>query len=178
MDTPYSQRFFILSAFCFSQFGRSTAQPRNSIASLSQMQSKDPIHQWNFIDRTRLTQQPNKLINIPTLSLCITFLMVDITQEYYATMMAAVKVQNDRGKCTMPTLSRLLQNQRIAETDSFVICVQIHNPTGPQYPQHPLAYYVPKDLLNGVEASLDNPYMGDFVFFIINAICSKVSQAT
>ncbi|KAF8529093.1 hypothetical protein BU17DRAFT_37868 [Hysterangium stoloniferum] len=244
--------------------GSSTSNTaRNSIASVSQMQSEDPIRQWNFIafewtvrsvhalrdwvEQTPLindaegveepheilrespiiadgkfkleiadldpanptpvltppppgqdsgrTQQPNKSINIPTLSLCITS-MVDITQEYYATMMAAVKVQDDRGgergaradwvwevweydwsfrqdsefwECTMPTLSRLLQNQRIAETDSFVICVQIHNPTGPQYPQHPLAYYVPKDLLDGVEASLDNPrdHTGDVKFICL-----------
>jgi hypothetical protein len=65
--------------------------------------------------------------------------------------------ENDSQECTMPTLSSLLQNQRIAETDSFVICIQIHSPIGPQYPQHPSAYYVPRNLLNGVEASLDNP---------------------
>jgi hypothetical protein len=44
------------------------------------------------------TEQPDHSINnIPTLSLCITSLMVDIAQDYDATMMAAVKVQDDRG---------------------------------------------------------------------------------
>jgi hypothetical protein len=60
-------------------------------------------------------------------------------------------------ECSMPTLSGLLENPRISETDSFIICVQIHSPAGPQFPQHPSAYYVPRDLLDGVEASLDNP---------------------
>lgn len=60
-------------------------------------------------------------------------------------------------ECIMPSLSSLLENPRISETDSFVICIQIHSPAGPQYPQHPSAYYVPRDLLDGVEASLDNP---------------------
>ncbi|KIJ56759.1 hypothetical protein M422DRAFT_57400 [Sphaerobolus stellatus SS14] len=117
------------------------------------------------------------------LSLYITCLTLDHLLEYDVTMLVAVKVQDDRGgergaradwvwecwdkdwsfrldsevwQCTLPPLSALLQNPRIAETDSFVICIQIHNPIGPIYPQHPSAYYVPKDLLDGVEASLDN----------------------
>ena len=60
-------------------------------------------------------------------------------------------------ECAMPSLSSLLENSRISETDSFVICIQIHSPAGPQFPQQPSAYYVPRDLLDGVEASLDNP---------------------
>ena len=60
-------------------------------------------------------------------------------------------------ECTLPSLSSLLENTRISETDTFVICIQIHSPVGPQFPQHPSAYYVPRDLLDGVEASLDNP---------------------
>lgn len=39
----------------------------------------------------------------------------------------------------------------------MVICVQIHCPTGPFVPQQPSVYYVPRDLLDGLEASLDNP---------------------
>ncbi|SRR6266403_563151 len=59
-------------------------------------------------------------------------------------------------ECALPSLSTLLENRRIHRTDSFVICIQIHTPTGPFFPQHPSAYYVPRDLLEGLEASLDN----------------------
>jgi hypothetical protein len=58
--------------------------------------------------------------------------------------------------CSLPSLSTLLDNPRIRETDSFVICVQIHCPFGPYIPQQPSAFYVPRDLLEGLEASLDN----------------------
>jgi hypothetical protein len=37
-----------------------------------------------------------------------------------------------------------------------VICVQIHTPVGRFYPLHPAADYVPRELLAGLEASLDN----------------------
>jgi hypothetical protein len=43
-----------------------------------------------------------------------------------------------------------------------VICIQIHTPTGPFFPQHPSAYYVPRDLLEGLEASLDNSSQREF----------------
>ena len=60
-------------------------------------------------------------------------------------------------ECPLPSLSSLLENQRIRETDSLVICIQIHSPIGPSIPQQPSVYYVPRDLLDGLEASLDNP---------------------
>lgn len=59
-------------------------------------------------------------------------------------------------ECPLPPLSALLETLRIKETDSFVICVQIHSPVGPFFPQQPSAAYVPRDLLDGLEASLDN----------------------
>lgn len=59
-------------------------------------------------------------------------------------------------ECSLPPLSALLENDRIRETDSLVICIQLHSPVGPFFPQHPSAYYVPRDLLDGLEASLDN----------------------
>lgn len=59
-------------------------------------------------------------------------------------------------ECPLPPLSTLLENPRIKETDSFVICVQIHSPVGPFFPQQPSAAYVPKELLDGLESSLDN----------------------
>lgn len=65
-------------------------------------------------------------------------------------------------ECPLPPLSSLLENPRIRETDSFVICVQMHSPVGPFFPQQPSAYYVPRDLLEGLEASLDNP--SEFAF--------------
>lgn len=49
-----------------------------------------------------------------------------------------------------------MDNRRISETDSFVICMQIHSPVGPFFPQQPSAAYVPKELLDGLEALLDN----------------------
>ena len=33
---------------------------------------------------------------------------------------------------------------------------------GPFFPQHPSAYYVPRDLLEGLEASLDNSSQQEF----------------
>jgi hypothetical protein len=59
-------------------------------------------------------------------------------------------------ECPLPPLSELLKNSKIKETDSFVICVQIHSPVGPFYPQQPSVAYVPRNLLDGLEASLDN----------------------
>ena len=67
-------------------------------------------------------------------------------------------------ECQLPSLSALLANRRIDATDSFVLCIQIHSPVGPIYPQFPQAYYVPKDLLEGLESSLDNPSMHLFQF--------------
>ncbi|OBZ76111.1 hypothetical protein A0H81_03927 [Grifola frondosa] len=60
-------------------------------------------------------------------------------------------------ECHLPSLATLLENPRIKETDSFVLCVQMHCPIGPFFPQQPSASYVPQDLLEGLEASLDNP---------------------
>ena len=60
-------------------------------------------------------------------------------------------------ECPLPSLSSLLENPRIRDTDSLVISIQIHWPVGPSIPQQPSVYYVPKDLLEGLEASLDNP---------------------
>ncbi|CAA7259631.1 unnamed protein product [Cyclocybe aegerita] len=129
-----------------------------------------------------------------TLSLYITSLLLDFAQgdyETHASMMAAIKCQDDRAgergarpdwvweywqndwvfrresevwECPLPSLSSLLENPRIQETDSIVICVQIHCPVGPSVPQQPSVYYVPKDLLDGLEASLDNPNTGDVRF--------------
>ncbi|KAI0750970.1 hypothetical protein C8Q80DRAFT_1217862 [Daedaleopsis nitida] len=130
----------------------------------------------------------------PTLSLFITSLTIDYAHTDYgmaASMFAAIKCQDDRvgergaraewaweywqnnwvfrqgsevWECPIPPLSMLLENPRVKETDSFVICVQMHSPVGPFFPQQPSAYYVPRDLLEGLEASLDNPNTGDVQF--------------
>ncbi|KAI9000851.1 hypothetical protein BD414DRAFT_511485 [Trametes punicea] len=130
----------------------------------------------------------------PRLCLHITCLPIAYTHPEYeasASMFAAIKCQDDRigergaraewvweywqnnwtfrldsevWDCVLPPLSELLENPRIKETDSFVICVQMHSPVGPFYPQQPSAYYVPRDLLEGLEASLDNPNTGDVQF--------------
>ncbi|KAJ7490303.1 hypothetical protein B0H11DRAFT_2009964 [Mycena galericulata] len=125
-----------------------------------------------------------------SLTLCITSLMLDFAHNYEmnASIMAAIKCQDDRvgaraewvwefwqndwvfrrdcevWECALPSLSALLENPRIQETDSFAINLQIHCPTGPFFPQQPTAYYVPRDLLDGLEASLDNPNTGDVRF--------------
>lgn len=133
----------------------------------------------------------------PTLSLYVTSLMLDYANAEYeisASMLAAIKCQDDRvgergaradwawdtwqtewtfrqdnevWQCALPSLSSLLENPRIRQTDSFVICIQIHTPTGPFFPQHPSAYYVPRDLLEGLEASLDNSNTGDVQFICL-----------
>ncbi|KAJ7639082.1 hypothetical protein FB45DRAFT_827834 [Roridomyces roridus] len=125
-----------------------------------------------------------------SLSLSITSLVLDFAHNYElnASIMCGIKCQDDRvgartdwmwelwqndwvfrrdcevWECTLPSLSALLENTRIRETDSFIICIQIHCPQGPFFPQQPTAYYVPKDLLDGLEASLDNPNTGDVRF--------------
>ncbi|KAJ8515346.1 hypothetical protein ONZ45_g7234 [Pleurotus djamor] len=129
-----------------------------------------------------------------TLSLYITSMVVDYAQANYempASIMAAVKCSDDRlgerghrpewiwqiwqqdwsfrqehevWDCPLPPLSELLENPRIKDTNSLVICIQIHSPVGPFFPQHPSAYYVPRDLLDGLEASLDNANTGDVRF--------------
>ncbi|KAG8904032.1 hypothetical protein FRB99_002374 [Tulasnella sp. 403] len=73
---------------------------------------------------------------------------------------------NEFWECQLPSLSTLLSHPRIAAEDSFVLCMQIHSPTG-FYPQFPHAFYVPRDLLAGLEASLDNPYTGDVRFVVL-----------
>ncbi|KAL0949290.1 hypothetical protein HGRIS_009368 [Hohenbuehelia grisea] len=125
-----------------------------------------------------------------TLSLYLTSLMLDYAHEYEApaSIMAAIKASDDRigtrpawvwqfwhndwvfrrdsevWECPLPPLSALQENLHIRRADSFVICLQVHSPMGPQFPQHPSAYYVPRDLLDGLEASLDNANTGDVRF--------------
>ncbi|KAJ6490316.1 hypothetical protein C8R47DRAFT_1124207 [Mycena vitilis] len=134
----------------------------------------------------------------PTLTLCITSLLLDFAHNYEmnASMMAAIKYQDERvgaraewvwefwqndwvfrresevWDCPLPSLSALLENPRIRGTDSFTICVQIHCPVGPFFPQQPTAYYVPRDLLDGLEASLDNPNTGDVRFVCLERMPS------
>ncbi|KAK7054185.1 BTB domain-containing protein [Favolaschia claudopus] len=134
----------------------------------------------------------------PTMTLCITSLILDFahTYEMNASMMAAIKCQDERvgarpewvweywqndwvfrresevWDCALPSLTALLENPRIRETDSFTICVQVHCPVGPFFPQQPTAYYVPRDLLDGLEASLDNPNTGDVRFVCLERMPS------
>ncbi|OCH94348.1 hypothetical protein OBBRIDRAFT_723203 [Obba rivulosa] len=138
-----------------------------------------------------------------TLSLYITSLMVDYAHadyEMHASIFAAIKCQDDRlgergarsewawerwengwvfrqesevWECPLPSLSSLLENPRFKETDSLVICVQIHSPVGPFYPQQPEAYYVPRDLLDGLEASLDNSNTGDVQFVCLERMSAQ-----
>ncbi|KAJ3991999.1 hypothetical protein F5050DRAFT_1861623 [Lentinula boryana] len=64
-------------------------------------------------------------------------------------------------------LEIVLENPRIGNTDSFVICVQIHCPVGPSIPAQPVVYYVPKDLLDGIEGATDT---GDVQFVYLERL--------
>ncbi|KIM29080.1 hypothetical protein M408DRAFT_329095 [Serendipita vermifera MAFF 305830] len=127
-----------------------------------------------------------------TLSLCLTSLQLDYDQtcEIATTIMVGIKANTDfvgqRGaraewvwefwddfvfrkgsefwECNLPALPTLLDNPRISASDSFTLSIQLHTPVGPHFPQQPAAYYVPKDLLDGLEASLDNSNTGDVQF--------------
>ncbi|KAJ7653478.1 hypothetical protein B0H17DRAFT_1100681 [Mycena rosella] len=139
----------------------------------------------------------------PALSVYITSLILDFAHHYEmnASIMAAIKCQDDRvgarpewvwefwqndwvfrresevWDCTLPSLSALLESSsRIRETDSFTLCLQIHCPTGPFFPQQPTAYYVPRDLLDGLEASLDNPNTGDVRFVCLERMPPDVDS--
>ncbi|KAJ3754210.1 hypothetical protein EV360DRAFT_96688 [Lentinula raphanica] len=148
------------------------------------------------------TNEQHSAVNKPSgLALYITPLMLDFAHPQYemsATMMAGIKCQDDRAgergaradwpfevwhdwvfrqdsevwECALPSLSTLLENPRINDPDSFVICVQIHCPVGPSLPAQPAVYYVPKDLLDGLEASLDNPNTGDVQFVCLERLPS------
>ncbi|KAJ3934548.1 MAG: hypothetical protein NXY57DRAFT_889933 [Lentinula lateritia] len=154
------------------------------------------------IARTAPTNEINSTIAKPSgLALYITPLTLDFAHPQYemsATMMAGIKCQDDRAgergaradwpfevwhdwvfrqdnevwECALPSLSALLENPRIGDTDSFVICVQIHCPVGPSLPAQPSVYYVPKDLLDGLEASLDNPNTGDVQFVCLERLAA------
>ncbi|KAJ3831920.1 hypothetical protein F5878DRAFT_647218 [Lentinula raphanica] len=92
----------------------------------------------------------------------------------------AEKVSNDRmtvqgkegAECALPSLSTLLEDPTINDPDSFVICVQIHCPVGPTLAAQPAVYYVPKDLLDGLEASHDIPW-----FFLCQATKIEVRNS-
>ncbi|KAI0700733.1 hypothetical protein BC835DRAFT_1265988 [Cytidiella melzeri] len=133
----------------------------------------------------------------PSLSLYVTSVMLEYAHADYeisSSMFAGIKCQDDRAgergarpdwawefwqtdwvfredsevwNCPLPPLSSLLENPRIRETDSFVICVQIHCPVGPFFPHQPAVSYVPKDLLDGLEAMLDNANTGDVQFICL-----------
>ncbi|KAH8830411.1 hypothetical protein DL96DRAFT_1592760 [Flagelloscypha sp. PMI_526] len=125
----------------------------------------------------------------PRLALYLTSLLMEteIAHEMPTTVMVAIKCPGQHGaarpewfweqwtdwvfrqesevwECPLPSVSSLLENERIRQGDSFVLCIQINSPIGPLYPQHPHFSYVNKDLLDGIEASLDNPNTGDVVF--------------
>ncbi|KAI0346826.1 hypothetical protein BDW22DRAFT_1351109 [Trametopsis cervina] len=133
----------------------------------------------------------------PSLSLYITSVMLEYAHSDYeisSSMFTGIKCQDDRvgergarpdwawefwqndwvfredsevWECPLPTLSSLLENPRIKATDSFVICVQIHCPIGPFFPHQPSASYVPRNLLDGLEAMLDNANTGDVQFICL-----------
>ncbi|KAJ7068532.1 hypothetical protein C8F01DRAFT_613074 [Mycena amicta] len=143
------------------------------------------------LEIARATTSEPSVAKPAALTLYITSLLDfahNLNYEMSASIMVAVKCQDDRvgaraqwvweiwhsdwvfrhesevWDVTLPPISALLENPRIREMDSFTICVQIHCPLGPFFPQQPTADYVPRDLLDGLEASLDNPNTGDVRF--------------
>jgi hypothetical protein len=91
--------------------------------------------------------------------------------------------------CTLPTLTELSEIPSIATCDAFVLCLQIYSPIGPMFPHHPVARYVPRELLEGLEASLDNANTGDVRFVCLERVTrsppspdastiSRISSAT
>ncbi|KZO96303.1 hypothetical protein CALVIDRAFT_564170 [Calocera viscosa TUFC12733] len=141
-----------------------------------------------------------------TLSLYITSLMdhSNMDSEMSASLLVAIKCVDERGsergspaewvwenweqnwcfrkesefwECPLPPLSTLLENQNIALSDSFIICMQIHSPVGPFVPQLPSAHYIPRNLLDGFEASLDNAHTGDVAFIVLERSGSAVQSA-
>ncbi|KAG6880167.1 hypothetical protein C0992_004619 [Termitomyces sp. T32_za158] len=95
--------------------------------------------------------------NKPTLSLYITSILdfADTDHGFSASMMTAIKCQADRF------------GERGAPPEwvwDFWQPDWIHCPSGPSYPQQPAVHTVPKDLLDGLEASLDNSNTGDVRF--------------
>jgi hypothetical protein len=57
-----------------------------------------------------------------------------------------------------------------------LVC-DLHHPTWPFFPQHPSAYYVPRDLLEGLEASLDNSSKRDNLVDLITELTESQTQA-
>ncbi|KZT57118.1 hypothetical protein CALCODRAFT_470196 [Calocera cornea HHB12733] len=141
-----------------------------------------------------------------TLSLYITSLMdhSNMDSEMSASLLVAIKCVDERGsergvpaewlwesweqnwcfrkesefwECPLPPLSMLLENQNVGLSDSFIICVQIHSPVGPFVPQLPSAHYIPRDLLDGFEASLDNAHTGDVAFIVLEKSSTVVQSA-
>ncbi|KAG8990460.1 hypothetical protein FRB94_000288 [Tulasnella sp. JGI-2019a] len=154
------------------------------------------------------TSTASPLIRLQTLSLYITSLFLDFAHpeyEFCTAIMVAIKSHEDRAgergarsewlweswerefvfrkdaefwECQLPPLSTLLSHPRIAAQDSLVLCIQIHSPIG-FYPQFPHAYYVPRDLLSGLEDSLDNPHTGDVRFIALERLpADEIESAT
>ncbi|KAG8884903.1 hypothetical protein FRB98_002101 [Tulasnella sp. 332] len=151
---------------------------------------------------------PSQLVRLPSLSLYITSLFLDFAHpeyEFCTAIMVAIKSHEDRvgergarsdwlweswerefvfrkdaefWECQLPPLSTMLSHPRIAAQDSLVLCIQIHSPVG-FYPQFPHAYYVPRDLLSGLEDSLDNPHTGDVRFIALERLPAEdIESAT
>ncbi|KAF5393022.1 hypothetical protein D9757_001331 [Collybiopsis confluens] len=155
------------------------------------------------LEVARTTSSKSSAPSVPHLSLYVTPLNLEFAHPQYemnATMMAGIKCEDDKAgergsradwsfeiwhdwvfrvdnevwECALPSLSTLLEHPRIAATDSFIICIQIHSPVGPSLPAQPSVYYVPKNLLDGLENSLDNPNTGDVQFICLERFSPEV----
>ncbi|KAG8743608.1 hypothetical protein FRC10_011671 [Ceratobasidium sp. 414] len=132
------------------------------------------------------SESPVDAVGSPSarLSVFVTSLMLDYAPhtntELCTTMMAAVKVRGDLAGERGARADWLWEfwdqdwtfrkESEFWATNSFVLCIQIHTPVGPQIPQQPSIYYVPKDLLEGIEASLDNANTGDVQFVCLERL--------
>ncbi|KAG0144471.1 hypothetical protein CROQUDRAFT_660039 [Cronartium quercuum f. sp. fusiforme G11] len=67
---------------------------------------------------------------------------------------------------TFPSLSKLLENSRVALYDSFIITIQIATPSTVSIPQLPQSSYIPHSLLQGLESLIDDQNTSDLQILV------------
>lgn len=67
---------------------------------------------------------------------------------------------------TFPSLSKLLENPRVAMYDSFIITIQIATPSTVSLPQIPNSSYIPHTLLQGLESLVDDQNTSDLQILV------------
>ncbi|EGF99421.1 uncharacterized protein MELLADRAFT_118316 [Melampsora larici-populina 98AG31] len=67
---------------------------------------------------------------------------------------------------TFPSLSKILENPRVAMYDSFIITIQIATPSTVSLPQIPNSSYIPHTLLQGLESLVDDQNTSDLQILV------------